>query len=1404
MVEFTLSLTPEEAGQGWLRTNLGRDEVRRDAIIRETEQDAPMLHRDWHDLPMAPDGDHGFRIRIPLLEVGRFAAKAFFLPDGAKEPRWQEGGNVIVKVEPAEACCANTIYTAFARQFRRGGDETADEDTERSMARLERSGHTVIPRSGTFRNLALEMDFIIGTLGFRIIQLLPIHPVPTTYARMGRFGSPFAVLDFMDVDPALAEFDRHTTPLDQFRELVDAVHARSARLFIDIPINHTGWASWLQIHHPEWFARREDRSFRSPGAWGVTWEDLSELDYRHRGLWTYMADVFLYWCRQGVDGFRCDAGYMVPARVWRYLVAKVRHEYPDTVFLLEGLGGKLETVEHLLSDANLDWAYSELFQNYTRREIEAYLPGCTAVSVNKGVLVHFAETHDNPRLASRSPAYARMRTALAALFSDSGAFGITNGVEWYATEKIDVHGATPLNWDREPNQVSFIARLNALLHTHPAFRAGAGTQLIQQRQDNVLALKRTSPVESADLLVLVNLEPDTAQYAAWDVRDFEVRNGTIDILAGREVAVEQHDGQQGLSLAPGQAMCLGAEPRHVERLEQALLDMTHEPDLSHAQRLQATALEICAGWPSDEDHEDGRVEALGQALARDPVGFCHHTDHNGPFRVVSWHWPQDTRRIVMLPPGGRLMVQAEHPFRARLCDGSRTRFQGHALHSEQGTYFAVIPPQPTPDPAQTYGLDITVFEPDGVQHGSAQILVLPEPNRIRLPVRYGIHAILEQNVYAVCTNTAGALAQVRGAWDLIRSQYDAFLAANPGIDHPQDRHIMLTRCRSWLVFRGYSQEIGSDCLDAFTVIDARTVQWDFSVPAGQGRLIRLNIQLQLDNSGNGVTLSFGRRCMSDRDALSDDEGVTIIVRPDIEDRNAHHKTKAFTGPEQAWPGAVAPSDDGFVFSPSSGWHLSMHNPGGRYVPEPEWQYMVHHEEEAERGLDDSSDLFSPGYFRFELAGGEERSIRADVDRLEAGTRESSPAATAGEPAKAARPLGEALHNALQQFIVRRGEAHTVIAGYPWFLDWGRDTLICLRGMITADMHSVTRNILMEFARFEDRGTLPNMLHGRDTSDRDTSDAPLWFLTACSDLMHAVGDRSLLDQDCGGRTLRDVVLSVGRHIVSGTPNGIHVDVDSGLVFSPSHFTWMDTNHPAGTPREGYPIEIQALWYAGLRLLHAIDPEGGWDRRMESVQASLHTLFRRPSRTPGSSSSGLADCLHGSPGTHAAQAAADDAVRPNQLLAVTLGALDDRALCADVLAACEPLLVPGGLRSLADAPVTYPLPVHADDRLLNDPHSPYWGRYQGDEDTRRKPAYHNGTAWTWLLPSYCEALFLTYGDAARSTAAALLGSVATTMDRDCVLQVPEILDGDAPHRSKGCGAQAWGVSEAYRVHRMLSAD
>ena len=286
-------------------------------------------------------------------------------------------------------------------------------------------------------------------------------------------------------------------------------------------------------------------------------------------------------------------------------------------------------------------------------------------------------------------------------------------------------------------------------------------------------------------------------------------------------------------------------------------------------------------------------------------------------------------------------------------------------------------------------------------------------------------------------------------------------------------------------------------------------------------------------------------------------------------------------------------------------------------------------------------------------------------------------------------------------------------------------------------------------------------------------------------------------------MSDVLRSIAVHNMRGTPNGIRMDPDSALLWSPSHFTWMDTNHPAGTPREGYPVEIQVLW---IRLLRQLDRLGlpaegeSWAALAQRAEESLLQYFWL--EEPG----WLADVLIAQPGQPARSAPAQDALRSNCLLAVSLGVLTGERARRCVAAAVRHLVVPGGLRSLAPLPVHPPLPIHAGDgRLLNDPAHPYWGHYEGDEDTRRKPAYHNGTAWTWPLPSFCEAMARAWGfhPAAVSAAQAYLRSLAQLMGEGCLGQLPEILDGDAPHTARGCDAQAWGATEALRVWKLLQS-
>jgi len=1386
----TLRGVDTPAGTAFLRTNIGHATIRRREIVRRVESDSPFQFRDWHDWPMPRRDDGTFAITVPLAEVGRFEAKAGLLPDGGAEPLWPAGENIVVKVEPAVTRCANTLYTAFVRQF--GPHKSVSDGPELvpALEALDRQGYAVIPRSGTFRELIAELDHIIGALGFRILQLLPVHPVPTTYARMGRFGSPFASTDFFTVDPALADFDRRTTPLDQFRELADAVHARGASLFIDLPINHTGWASTLQIHHPNWFKCDADGAFRSPGAWGITWEDLVELDYDASGLWRTMAEVFLFWCRQGVDGFRCDAGYMIPTPVWTYITARVRTAFPDTVFLLEGLGGKISTMNTLLDEANLDWAYSELFQCPDRATIEHYLTGSAAHSAAYGALMHFAETHDNDRLAAVSPAHARMRTALSALLSDSGAFGITNGVEWFATAKLDVHGDAPLNWSAQDNQIEWIARLNRLLATHPCFRHGATVRLIQRGDGNTLAIHRR--YDRHELLILVNLDAAAAQPVQWDGGRFvaDAEAPLTDLLDGSPLAVST----PSLTLAPAAVRCLSRTPAGSPTAAPG----QSEPPGVAAQRCRALALRAAAFLASDDAAAAARALNRLDLLVADPLAFCAGVANRPALTCVTpWDAARDSRRVVMLPRHHALLVTAPRAFRARLAHNGSTIGQADSLAGADGTALTLLFPPDGP-PAAPATLDLTVhrYDPTRTVRLAGQLQLLDSQQSPLIPALVPGPAIRRDGHRILLTNGRGAMTHLPLRWGTLESKYDALLAANLHPDYPVDRHILWRDCRLWLVCRGYSQAIDATCLAGAETLGPRAARWHFRVPAGLGRIADLTLMVTLHADLNRISLRLARPA-APPDSTEPEGAVRIIIRPDLEDRNAHHVTKAYTGPEYAWPAACRPLPDGFAFEPDPARCLFIQASGARFTREPEWQYMRHHPLEAERGLEAETDCFSPGWFAGDLQPGASLTLTGSVNDGPLATDTLAAIEAAPPPTAPAGPAA-VLKAAIGQFIVKRDDSRTVIAGYPWFLDWGRDTLICLRGIITAGLLDESRDSLIQFARFERNGTLPNMIRGGDDSNRDTSDAPLWFFRACADLMEATGDDRLPDTPCGGgRTLREVMRSIATHYRDGTPNGIVMDPASGLVFSPSHFTWMDTNFPAGTPREGYPIEIQALWHHALTFLHRIDDDTQWKALADRVAASIRAMYASD-RYPW-----LSDCRHAAAGTPAADARPDDHLRPNQLFAITLGALDDPGLVDRVLTGTAELLVPGAIRSLADRTVSVPLPVHRDGVLLNRPDRPYAGVYTGDEDTRRKPAYHNGTAWIWPFPAYPEALLIRYGHAAEPTARALLQSAWLQTGQGCLNQIPEILDGNAPHTPRGCPAQAWGATELYRVWSRLPA-
>jgi predicted glycogen debranching enzyme len=322
-----------------------------------------------------------------------------------------------------------------------------------------------------------------------------------------------------------------------------------------------------------------------------------------------------------------------------------------------------------------------------------------------------------------------------------------------------------------------------------------------------------------------------------------------------------------------------------------------------------------------------------------------------------------------------------------------------------------------------------------------------------------------------------------------------------------------------------------------------------------------------------------------------------------------------------------------------------------------------------------------------------------------------------------------------------------------------------------------------------------MIRGNDDSNRDTCDAPLWLFTALDDYIKAVkNDDIMLEKPDGIRTLKEILFSIADNYIKGTPNNIKCDPATYLVASPAHYTWMDTAHPAATPRHGYAIEIQALWYKALMFL------GKYDKKYDGIAQIVKKSFEKYFFNKKANC--FSDCLHTDKiDTPAAEAVADDHIRPNQLLALTLGLVTDREMAINILHNSEQLLVSGGIRSLADKNVEYKLPVHWHGRLLNNPDNPYYGRYNGPEDTDRKVSYHNGTAWGWMYPSYMEGLYLVGGEENKKRALLLLLTGKKRLNTGVPGQLPEVLEGNYPHYNGGCLAQAWSITEFARVYKIL---
>ena len=499
--------------------------------------------------------------------------------------------------------------------------------------------------------------------------------------------------------------------------------------------------------------------------------------------------------------------------------------------------------------------------------------------------------------------------------------------------------------------------------------------------------------------------------------------------------------------------------------------------------------------------------------------------------------------------------------------------------------------------------------------------------------------------------------------------------------------------------------------------------------------------------------------------------VRLEVRPLIAFRDYHgttHENNGLNPRVETGPGLT-------TFRPYSdlpALHLAHELAG--VDPAGFWYRNFEYAVEQERGLDFAEDLFNPCTLTFDLGSRTTVNIIASTAPHDPGEADAYRQSELERRSSGGTDFVTSLKRAADQFIVAREQGETVIAGYHWFADWGRDTMIALPGLTLASGRSdVAKHVLEEFSKHIDQGMLPNRFpDAGEAPEYNTVDATLWFFEAVRSFLQYTSDYEFVRRNLYA-VLRDVV---DWH-VRGTRYGIHVD-DDGLLFAGEpgvQLTWMDAKvgDRVVTPRHGKPVEIQALWYNALRVMEDLagkfnDPQAKQQYRAmaDKASTSFNELFWNEQ------TGCLYDVINGE--------LRDPSIRPNQVIAISLTNTmirKDRAVSILRVVECE-LLTPRGLRTLSPS------------------HPNYVGRYEGGPSSR-DAAYHQGTVWPWLMGPYIDAHAKTFGRAAgQRFAAAWLDNFQQHLHEACLGQVSEIFDGDPPHTPRGCVAQAWSVAELLR--------
>ena len=522
-----------------------------------------------------------------------------------------------------------------------------------------------------------------------------------------------------------------------------------------------------------------------------------------------------------------------------------------------------------------------------------------------------------------------------------------------------------------------------------------------------------------------------------------------------------------------------------------------------------------------------------------------------------------------------------------------------------------------------------------------------------------------------------------------------------------------------------------------------SVRWSFRT--GAGEVVK---ELRLHPGANAVTVRYRNVGRAQ---------LLLALRPLVCHRGHHGEFHERPDYPQA---LVLPPEGEIVEQDGVGLYLT--HPGAERLPVQGWYYRFEHAREIERGLSPRDDLYCPVELRWELRPGEEAVfVAADAPGVE-----PMPAAPDEEEA---RGVGAMLREGAERFLVDVPGRRTVIAGYPWFTDWGRDTMISLPGLcLHTGRVELARAILDDHARLLDGGLIPNRIPEEGEKPEDnTVDATLWFVNAIGRTLEMTWDDAF-----AARMLAAVEKVFDAHL-AGTKHGIRVDPDDGLLTQGEpglQLTWMDAKVGdwVVTPRHGKPVEINGLWANALRTM-------AWlaDRLRSPRLAEFRAAGDR------AATSFEARFWHEGRGFYLDTVDPTDAsLRPNQVLAMALpySPCDPgRARRALSVVGTE-LATPYGLRTLG-------------------PSEPgYRGRYEGPM-SERDAAYHQGTVWPWLLGPYATAV-AKFGDGP-AEARRLLREAKTMMTEDGLGGISEVYDGDSPQRPGGCPWQAWSVGEILRA-------